>query len=94
MLRVANPIQTSIIPPKTPYLETGPLGAVVTTKQMKEKVVPVPRQDVPTPVTTTHTAKDQSCCPQCWIQPPLSCHSFLHAHILVRDPHQSPEFHQ
>lgn len=94
MLRVPNPIQTPIIPPKPPCLGTGLFGTVVITKQMKEKVVPISHQDVPTPVTTTHTPKDQSCCSQCWQQPSLSCHSCLHAHILARDPHQSPEFHQ
>lgn len=51
MLREPNSIQTHIIPPKTPCLGTGLLGTVLITKQVKENVVPVPRQDVPTPVT-------------------------------------------
>lgn len=94
MLRVPNPIQTPIVPLKPPCLGTGLLGTVVITMQMEEKVVPITCQGVPTPATTTHTAKDQSGCSQCWQRPSLSRCSCLHAHILARDPHQSPEFHQ
>lgn len=95
VLRVQNPIQTPIIPTKTPclgtgLLGTGLLGTVVITKQMKERVVPIPCQDAPTPVTTMHTAKDQSCCSQCWQRPSQFCCSCLHAHILARDPPTSP----